>query len=71
MTKLLDDAIAAVRTLPPETQDDIGRYLLQLIDAPPLSPDEIAALDEAEGQLLRGEIISGPQLDAFWKSLEA
>jgi hypothetical protein len=69
MTKLLDEAIAEIRRLPPEQQDDIGRYLLQLAAAEPLDADTIAALDEAEAQIARGEVVRGEDLKAFWRSL--
>lgn len=68
MTKLLDEAIAEIRRLPPETQDDIGRYLLQLASQEPLDADTIAALDEAEAQLARGERASPEAVRAFWRS---
>jgi len=69
MTKLLEEAIDAVRRLPPEMQDDLGRFLLELTSQAPLTPDEIAALDEAEAEIARGEGISGKELRAFWRSL--
>ncbi len=68
MTKLLDEAVIAVRRLPPETQDDLGRFLLALADDAPLSPDEIAALDEAEAEIARGERASPESVRAFWRS---
>jgi len=69
MTKLLEQAIDAVRRLPPETQDDLGRFLLELASEEPLTPDEIAAIDEAEAEIAHGEGISGKELQAFWRSL--
>jgi hypothetical protein len=69
MTKLLDEAIAEIRRLPPEQQDDIGRYLLQLASEEPLDADTIAALDEAEAQIARGEVVRGEDLKDFWRSL--
>ncbi len=69
MTKLLDEAIAEIRRLPPEQQDDIGRYLLQLASEEPLEAGAIAALDEAEAQIARGEVVRGEDLKAFWRSL--
>ncbi|MGO9984437.1 MAG: hypothetical protein ACLPIX_09545 [Rhodomicrobium sp.] len=69
MTKLLDDAVNAIRRLPPETQDDLGRFLLDLTSAPPLTADEAAAIAEAEAELARGEGVSGDGVRAFWRSL--
>jgi hypothetical protein len=68
MTKLLDEAIAEIRRLPPEQQDDIGRYLLQLASEEPLDPETIAALDEAEAEIARGERASLESVRAFWRS---
>lgn len=69
MTKLLDEAVNAVRRLPADAQDDIGRFLLELASEKPLDPDEIAAIDEAEAEIARGEGLTGEELKAFWRSL--
>jgi hypothetical protein len=69
MTKLLDEAVNAVRRLPADAQDDIGRFLLELASETPLDPDEIAAIDEAEAEIARGEGLTGEELKAFWRSL--
>lgn len=45
MTKLLDQAIAAVRKLPPEQQDEAALALMHIAnsnDAPRLTPDQEA-----------------------------
>jgi hypothetical protein len=68
MTKLLDEAMTAVRRLPAATQDDIGRFLLDLASEAPLEPDEIAALDEAEAEIARGERAPAESVRAFWRS---
>lgn len=68
MTKLLDEAVTAIRRLPPEMQDNLGRFLLDLASEAPLLPDEIAALEEAEAEIARGEGISGEEVRAFWRS---
>jgi hypothetical protein len=49
MTKLLDRAVAAARSLPPDAQDDIAHVVLRLTGADdeppvPLTPDEEAAI---------------------------
>ena len=70
MTKLLDQAIAAVRVLPPEEQDDIARLLLQLTrdDAEPvaLSPDERAAIARSKEAAARGEFATDEQVRTTW-----
>ena len=70
MTKLLDQAIEAVRVLPPDEQDDIARLLLQLArdDAQPvaLTPDERAAISRSKEAAARGEFASDDQVRATW-----
>jgi hypothetical protein len=70
MTKLLDQAIEAVRVLPPEEQDDIARLLLQLArdDAEPvaLSSDERAAIARSKEAAAHGEFASDEQVRATW-----
>jgi hypothetical protein len=57
LTKLVEQAVAAISQLPPETQDDLARLMLTLAEgAPrPLTPDEAAAIAEAEAEIARGE----------------
>ena len=50
MTKLLDQALEAVRDLPPDVQDDIARIVLELAGSGdarpvPLSDDERTAIE--------------------------
>jgi hypothetical protein len=70
MTKLLDQALDAVRVLPEDAQDDIARVVLQLarIDAEPvaLSPDERAAIAESKRAAARGEFATDEQVRAVW-----
>jgi hypothetical protein len=71
MTKLLDQAVEAVRSLPPQEQDDIARMILQLTgkkDAAPvaLSPDERAAIDRSKAAPARGEFAADDQVRAVW-----
>jgi hypothetical protein len=70
MTKLLDQAIEAVRILPPNEQDDIARLLLQLArdDAEPvaLSPDERAAISRSKDAAAHGEFADDEQVRATW-----
>jgi hypothetical protein len=70
MTKLLDQALEAVRVLPPETQDGIARLVLQLArdDAEPvaLSPDERAAISVSKIAAARGEFATDEQVRETW-----
>jgi hypothetical protein len=70
MTKLLDQALEAVRVLPPDAQDDIARLVLQLArdDAEPvaLSPDERAAISASKAAAARGEFATDEQVRAIW-----
>ena len=71
MTKLLEQAVAAARNLPPAAQDDIARLVLQLAgadDEPPLSltPDEQAAITASKAAAGRGEFATSEQVRAVW-----
>jgi hypothetical protein len=71
ITKLLDRALEAARNLPPETQDDIARVVLQLAgadDEPPieLTPEEQAALATSKAAAARGEFATDEQVRAVW-----
>jgi hypothetical protein len=69
MTKLLEEAIDELRRLTPEEQDAVAHFLLTLTSREPLTPEEIAALDEAEAEIARAEVVKGEDLKAFWRSL--
>jgi len=69
MTKLLDQALEAVRVLPPDAQDDIARVLLQLAgtEAPvTLSAEERAAIATSKAAAARGELATDDQVQAVW-----
>ena len=71
MTELLERAVAAARSLPPDMQDEIARLVLQLAgdeDQPPveLTPDETASFDESFAQAARGEFASDEEIRAIW-----
>ena len=70
MTKLLEQAVAAVRGLPAEMQDDLARMLLQFAgdDQPVvrLSAEEEASFDESLAQADRGEFATEDQVRAIW-----
>ena len=70
MTKLVQQAVAAISRLPPETQDDIARLMLALAESPPtpLTDDEAAAIAEAEAEIARGDRVPAETIQAFWRS---
>jgi predicted transcriptional regulator len=71
MTKLLDEAIAKVRSLPESDQDEAAEVLLWTIetrDAPvPLDDHTRAAIDEGLAQARRGEFATDAEIAALWK----
>jgi len=71
MTKLLDQALEAVRGLRPEAQDDIARVVLRLVgavDEPPvpLTSEEKTAIASSKAAASRGEFATDEQLRAVW-----
>jgi len=70
MTKLLELAVETVRTLPPEAQDAVGRFLLQFAgdDEPviQLTPEEEADLAAADEEIARGEFATDEEVRAIW-----
>jgi hypothetical protein len=70
MTKLLEDAVEAMRSLPPEVQDELAHILLQLAgtDQPvvPLSAADEASFEESLAQADRGEFATDEQIRAIW-----
>jgi predicted transcriptional regulator len=71
MTKLLEQAIAAVRKLPPEDQDEAAEVLLWAIEARsgsiPLDEETIAAIEEGLAQARRGEFATDEEVADLWK----
>ena len=70
MTKLVEQAVAVISQLPPETEDDLARLLLALAESPPtpLTPDEAEAIAEAEAEIGRGERVPPETIQAFWRA---
>ena len=71
MTKLLDRALAAARSLPPEAQDDIAHVVLQLAGAGnevpvSLTPEQQAAIAASKAAAVRGEFASDEEVRAVW-----
>jgi hypothetical protein len=70
MTKLVEQAIAAISKLPPDTQDELARLMLALASEAPiaLTEEEAAAIAEAEAEIGRGERVSQETIQAFWRA---
>jgi hypothetical protein len=72
MTKLLEDAVEAVRQLPADEQDEIARAILALTggsvdgEPVPLTPDEQAAIARSKAAAARGEFATEEQVRAVW-----
>ncbi len=70
MTALFDHAVDAVRSLPPESQDDLARLLLQIAGeeqpALEMSEAEAASFETSLGQAARGERATDEQVRAVW-----
>ncbi|CAN7257337.1 hypothetical protein LJR235_001071 [Pararhizobium sp. LjRoot235] len=69
MTKLLEQAVATARNLPPEMQDDIARMMLtyasddaRVIE---LTPEEESDLIEAQAEMARGEFATEAEVQAI------
>jgi hypothetical protein len=70
MTKLLDQALQAVRELPTDVQDDIARIVLELagtdIGPVPLSAEERVAIARSKAAAERGEFATDEQVRSVW-----
>jgi hypothetical protein len=72
MTELLEQALEAVRTMPPATQDDIARVVLRLAkdddgtSPVTLSPEERATIAISKAAAARGEFATDADVQAVW-----
>ena len=70
MTELLDRAVKAARELPPATQDEIARLVLQLAgdddSEVALTDDERSAIAVSKAAAARGEFATDEQVTAVW-----
>ena len=70
MTKM-DRAIAKLRALPPERQEELAEYVAELAEdpAPPykLTPEQQAEVRLARQELDEGKVASQEELDALWR----
>jgi hypothetical protein len=72
VTKLLDQAVKAARTLPPAEQDDIARLILRLAGAAeeepaPLTAEEQAAIAKSKAAAAQGEFATDKEVRAAWR----
>jgi hypothetical protein len=74
MTKLLEQAIEAVRRLPEDSQDDIARTILHLAgreaEAEPLDPAHLAAVLEGLAQARRREFARDNEVEAAFRRFD-
>ena len=70
MTRLLEQAVAAVSTLPDDVRDEAARMLLQFAgneqEPYQLTPEEEADLDASIAEAERGEFATDEQVRAMW-----
>ena len=72
MSELLERAVATMRGLPADTQDDIARLVLALAGDDEdetlveLTPEEDAAMARSEAAAARGEFATDEQIAAIW-----
>jgi hypothetical protein len=71
MTKLLERAVKAARTLPPQAQDEIARLVLQLAGAKDqpsveLSSAERSAIERSKAAAVRGEFATDADIRRVW-----
>lgn len=70
MTRLLEQAVAAVRVLPVDVHDDLARMLLQLAGVKQplyeLTPEEAADIDASMVEADRGEFATDEDVRALW-----
>jgi hypothetical protein len=71
MTKLLEQAIARVQSLPEAEQDEAAEVLLSLVswsrEPVPLDDETRAAIREGSEQARRGEFVSDAEMAEFFK----
>jgi hypothetical protein len=70
MTKLLEQAFEAARSLPPAMQDEMARVIIAMTGeqtpAMQLSPEEEASFEESLAQAERDEFATDDQVRAIW-----
>lgn len=74
MTKLLDQAIEAVGTLPPEEQDEIARFVLALMNRDEqdvIDPEHLEDVFASYEQAQRREFADEQQVESILRRLRA
>jgi hypothetical protein len=74
MTKLLEQALEAVRRLPSDAQDEIARAMLDLVasEAEPedIDPEHLPAVLKGLAQAGRGEFASDAEIEAAFRRFD-
>ncbi|MGH6665595.1 MAG: hypothetical protein ACREB2_11950 [Pseudolabrys sp.] len=74
MTKLLQKALEAVQSLPPENQDEIARAMLALagneLEPEPIDPAHLSDVLESLAQAKRHEFASDPEVEAAFRRFD-
>jgi DNA-binding transcriptional regulator YdaS (Cro superfamily) len=74
MTKLLEKALEAVRQLPPDSQDDIARAMLNLagdeVEPEQIDPAHLSAVLEGLSQATRREFASDAEVEAAFRRFD-
>ncbi|UFZ07817.1 hypothetical protein LQG66_16575 [Bradyrhizobium ontarionense] len=74
MTKLLDQALAAVRRLPPETQDEIARAMLTLAgdesEPEEIAPSHLPDVLESLAQAKRRRFATDTEIEAAFRRFD-
>lgn len=74
MSKLLDKAVDVVRRLPPETQDEIARAMMEMAEdgAEPeaIDPGHLSAVLEGLSQARRREFASDAEVEAAFRRFD-
>jgi predicted transcriptional regulator len=74
MTKLLEQALKAVRQLPAATQDEIARAMLHLASSPDepeaIDPAHLSAVLEGLAQAERGEFATDAEVEAAFRRFD-
>ena len=74
MTKLLEQALEAVRRLPAQSQDEIARAMLHLAESDgepePVAPGHLAAVLKGLAQAQRGEFANDAEVEAAFRRFD-
>jgi Ca2+-binding EF-hand superfamily protein len=74
MTKLLEKALKAVRQLPPESQDEIARAMLNMAgdngEPEPIDPTHLADVLESLAQAKRREFATDAEIEAAFRRFD-